>query len=207
MLMMHHSDPDARRCRIACSRLSNVDQQAGLSPKVLMPRPKLQQKSVLVQRTADFLNMAFSDYIASRVLLNNRLLVQGVILASTAIEKHFKAVLAFKGNESRGHLKKAHFNAVENFDPRLYAALNEGFLHLLQKAYTLRYTDQLTVGFNLVIAQREFLAELDYTAITMQESFQLHRDGKDVQLAYHLGKQQSDSRLWANSHIMARLPK
>jgi hypothetical protein len=151
--------------------------------------------------------MAYSDYIASRVLLNSELLVQGAILASTAVEKYFKAVLAFRGNESHGHLKKAHFNAVKSFDSRLYASLNEEFLLLLQKTYHLRYTDELQVGFNLVIAQRELLAELDYTATTLQDSFQLQVNGKDACLAYHQGKKQADTRLLANNHMAAGVTK
>lgn len=151
--------------------------------------------------------MGYSDYIASRVLLNSESLVQGAILASTAVEKYFKAVLAFRGNENHGHLKKAHFNAVKSFDSRLYASLNEDFLLLLQKAYQLRYTDDLQLGFNLVIAQREFLAELDHTAITLQESFHLQVDGKDACLAYHQGKNQADNRLLANNYIAAGVTK
>lgn len=85
-------------------------------------KPKKLQKSEYGPKTAEFLDLAYKDYLAARVLLNAHLVVQGAVLASTAIEKYFKAILAFRGNESHGHLKKAHFNAAKNFDMRLRTA-------------------------------------------------------------------------------------
>jgi hypothetical protein len=77
-----------------------------------------------------FLGGAAKDYIGARVLLNARLPVQGAILASTAIEKYFKTVMAFRGNSSCGHLKKAHWNSVKNFIPVIFADLNPDFFAL-----------------------------------------------------------------------------
>jgi hypothetical protein len=71
------------------------------------------------------LDIAYKDCLAARVLLNAHLLLQGAVLASTAIEKYFKAVLAFRGHQSHGHLKKAHINAAKNFDARLASVLND----------------------------------------------------------------------------------
>src|SRR5437868_2164489 len=109
--------------------------------------PKELQRSEYGPKTAQFLNIAYKDYLASRVLINAHLLVQGAVLASTAIEKYFKAVLAFRGQESRGHLKRAHINAAKNYDARLARVLNDDFLVLLQRAYSLRYLDDLEVDF------------------------------------------------------------
>jgi HEPN domain-containing protein len=44
--------------------------------------------------------MAYEDYITSRFLLNNGHTLQGAILASTAIEKYFKAMLVTLGPRS-----------------------------------------------------------------------------------------------------------
>lgn len=172
-----------------------------------MNRPKQMKKPEFGQKTADFLNMAYKDYLASRVLLNAQLPVQGAVMASTAIEKYFKAILAFRGNESQGHLQKAHFNAVKNFDPKLWGAFNAEFVSLLQLVYALRYQDALVKNFNAVIASREFLAELDYTAVTIQESFQLKKDGKVAVLAYHHDRMQHDPRLLLNNHVLQGIDK
>lgn len=170
-------------------------------------RPKKLQRSEYGPKTAEFLNIAYKDYLASRVLLNAFLLVQGAVLASTAVEKYFKAVLAFRGNESGGHLKRAHINAAKNFDSRLARLLNNEFLSLLQKAYSLRYLDNLKADFNLVIASREFLAELDFTACMFQESFTLRQDGTEVILEYHQHKKQKDSRLMSNNFLFSGADK
>jgi hypothetical protein len=168
-----------------------------------MTRPKQMAKSEYGQKATDFLNIAYRDYLAARVLLNAYLPVQGAVLASTAIEKYFKAILAFRGNESHGHLKKAHFEAVKNFDVRLSNLLNGEFIALLQRAYSLRYQDDLEKDFNMVIASREFLAELDYTAVIIQESFRLMQNGKEVVLTYHEDKRRNDERLLLNNHILS----
>jgi hypothetical protein len=153
------------------------------------------------------LDIAYKDYLAARVLLNAHLLVQGAVLASTAIEKYFKAVLAFRGHQSHGHLKKAHINAAKNFDARLASVLNDEFLTLLQRSYSLRYLDDIATDFNLVIASREFLAELDFTAGMFQESFKLETDGKPVVLAYDQAKQQNDPRLLDENFLFIDVEK
>ena len=125
---------------------------------------KLKQKTLSgdkIRKFLGYLTAGFDDYLASRVLLNNQLLTQGAILASTAIEKYIKALMVMYGNESHGHLKKSHWNAFKHHQPTIYKQVNEDFLKLCQKCYKLRYLDSLKNNFNLVIAQLEFLAELD----------------------------------------------
>jgi hypothetical protein len=170
-------------------------------------RPKQLQRSEYGPKTAQFLDIAYKDYLASRVLLNSHLLVQGAVLASTAIEKYFKAVLAFRGNESHGHLKRAHINAAKNFDARLARILNDEYLTLLQRAYSLRYIDDLETDFNLVIAYREFLAELDFTACMFQESFTLRQEETIIVQEYHEHKRQSDPRLVSNNYLFMGVDK
>lgn len=168
-----------------------------------MRKPKQLQRSEYGSKIADFLDVAYIDYLAARVLFNADLLVQGAVLASTAIEKYLKAILAFRGNESHGHLKKAHWNAALNLDSRLSAILNHDYLLLLQKCYKLRYRDNLEIDFNLVIASREFLAELDHAALMLQESFRLQRNGKAYLTRYHADKKNRDPRLVWNNYLFA----
>lgn len=128
-----------------------------------MQRARTASKPERVKRVQSFIADSVADDIASRVLFLAQLPQQGAILSSTAIEKSLKAILAFQGNVSHGHLKQAHWNGVKNFDAQLFEQLNQEFLELNRKAYLLRYTDDLPAGFNIVIASREFLAELDRT--------------------------------------------
>lgn len=172
-----------------------------------MSRPKLSLTSEFAKKSNEFLSIAYKDYLASRVLLNAQLPVQGAVLASTAVEKYFKALLALRGNEIKGHLKRAHFNAVKNFDNKFWSILNEEFLGLLQKVYSLRYHDTLEKNYNAVIASREFLAELDYTVINIQESLWIKHDGKKVALMYHRDKNERDHRLCQNNHVLSGLDK
>ena len=154
-----------------------------------------------------FISDSINDYVAARVLLLSGLLQQGAILGSTAIEKACKAILAFNGNESHGHLKKAHWNAVKNFDKNLWGQLKQDFLELNRKAYLLRYTDDLSVGFNIVIAQREYLAELDHTILSLIQGFGFQCDisGQGTKLTQLLVIR--DSRLLADNHVLSHQSK
>ena len=75
-----------------------------------MPHAKKLAKSVFGAKAVEFLNIAYKDYLGARVLLNSGLLPQGAVLASTAVEKYFKAILSFGGSEARGHLSRKHIN-------------------------------------------------------------------------------------------------
>ena len=111
------------------------------------------------------IQLGFDDYIASRHLLNNKLIMQGVTLASTAVEKYLKAVLATFGKVKKVHLdrldvlknqlKECYTDFTDKFDER--------FLEILGKAYKIRYyhdnEETITIGFFL----HQFLCELDYT--------------------------------------------
>jgi hypothetical protein len=116
-------------------------------------------------------------------------------------------MFAFRGNESRGHLKTAHVNAAKDFDPRLKKVLNDDFLLLLRRAYSLRYLDDLAVDFNLVIAAREFLAELDFTACMIQDAFLLKRGEKKLEQSYHYHRWQKDLRLLSNNYVLMEVDK
>jgi len=164
-------------------------------------------KNADLKKIRAFLNDALNDYIAARVLLLSKLPQQGAVLSSTAIEKYFKVVLAFRGNESRGHLKAAHWKAVRNFDPKLFSTLDLSFLELNRKCYQLRYTDDIPVGFNLVISTREFLAELDHTALSIQRSFVLANDGKKQVTWFDSLLATRDDLLWRENHSLLVISK
>ncbi|MEP7293500.1 MAG: hypothetical protein ABI835_17070 [Chloroflexota bacterium] len=160
-----------------------------------------------VKQVGTFLNLAFKDYLAARVLINSGLVLQGVILASTCIEKYFKAITSVRGTVLRGHLKAAHFRSLRNIDPKLYNSLNESFLLLLQTLYQLRYADTLEVGFSVSIADRPTLAELDYTVAILERSLKFMVNGVELERRYALAIKESDKNLYLNNYILNNIDK
>lgn len=170
-------------------------------------KPRKAHAAERVKKVVSFLRDSFSDYIAARVLFRAELPQQAAILSSTAIEKCVKAMLALQGNESHGHLKAAHRNFVRNFNPDLYQLLDDDFLILNQKLYSLRYTDDLPMDFNVVIATREFLAEMDWTIATMFSCFSLQQGHRTIETPYTQAVQSNDVRLTFDNHVLSKIPK
>lgn len=160
-----------------------------------------------VNKVQTFLSDSLDDYIAARVLFLSKLPQQAAILSSTAIEKSFKAILAFHGNVCHGHLQAAHWRAVKNFDPNLYNMLDIDFLELNRKAYMLRYTDDLPSDYNLVVATREFLAELDHTLYLIHTIFKVDWDGKERKTKFGSLLSLQDSRLFSDNYVLMETGK
>ncbi len=173
-----------------------------------MKKTKSTKNPERVKKVQSFLGSSVDDYIAARVLFLSSLPQQAAILSSTSIEKCFKAMLAFNGNESHGHLKKAHWKSVRNFDIELYDSLNQDFLELNQKVYLLRYTNDLPSGYNLVIASREYLAELDQTILSICRRFQFGERDESYRLSKleHLVSIR-DKRVYEENHVLNGEPK
>ena len=53
--------------------------------------------------------VGYQDYVAARLLLRNGLEIQGLILASTCMEKYLKEVLATAGKATATHLDSEGF--------------------------------------------------------------------------------------------------
>ena len=115
------------------------------------------------------LSLGYRDYIASRFLLNNNYVAQGTVLASSAVEKYLKAILALNGKRlTRHHLnnlgqfKKLFSQTIYN---KIFDVLDPVFLDILSKAYKYRYYDENTltkpdtIGFLI----NQFLGTLDFT--------------------------------------------
>jgi HEPN domain-containing protein len=151
-----------------------------------------------------FLHDAYTDYIAARVLLLRGLLKQAIVLSSTAIEKCAKAVLAKRGGViRRDHLKASHWDALKN-EENFSDKLNGDFVELNQDGYRLRYSDSLPDGFNMVIASREFLAELDNTLLTILSCFKFDVNGSWRPSGYESGIRNQDENLFAENHILTQ---
>ena len=157
-----------------------------------------------IEYLAAMLGDAYTDYLAARVLLNNRLLKQGAVLASSSLEKYLKAQLGLFGNKSHGHLNSAHWNSLKNKSNGIYRKIDKGFMELCIKCYQLRYTESIKKGFTLSIPQWRFLGELDKTAILIEESIDLKRGNTEEVLIrqYVDDKVNKNPLLWENNHVL-----
>lgn len=93
------------------------------------------------------LSIGHRDYIASRVLINNGNILQGAMLASTAVEKYLKAVLALIGFRCSFHMDNVgQFKKMFQKSPyiMMFEVLDPAFIDLLSKAYRYRYLDDKT---------------------------------------------------------------
>ena len=190
----------------ARSQSARLPSHYHLPMRLIVAKPKTTANPERTKRTMAFLSDSLTDYLAARTLFLSQLPVQAAVLSSTAIEKACKAILAFHGNSSHGHLQKAHWNAVRQFDPRLFGQFDAGFLALNKKVYSLRYTDDLPTNFNLVIASREYLSALDDTLVTFFQSFRVGpiADSEERPVAKWAGLiEKRDQRLVVDNHVLA----
>jgi len=159
-------------------------------------------------KSISFYNVGFKDYLGARVLLNSELILQGAILASTCIEKYFKAIISIFGQEVKGHLKDAHINAIRNCDRKLYDSLNLSFLKLLIAVYKLRYLDdQIKPGFSIHICDKQLLAELDYSIHEISKRIVYRNEKGVIETPYHTSLTNKDPLLFKNNYILNGLSK
>lgn len=129
------------------------------------------------------LRTAYNDYIAARVLLNRNYTLQGMILASTAIEKYFKAaVYAITGRRSKVHMDR--FEVIKNEIIEigyevLITKIDPLFLELLSKAYKLRYYDNITETISIGFFRNQFLGELDAAVAWFDQLYILSKKGSN----------------------------
>ncbi len=168
-----------------------------------MPKSKNTSDPNRLKKITEFLWLGFNDYIGARVLLMNRLSLQGAILASTAVEKYIKALLSVRGEILNTHLKSSHITSLKNYIPQLYKKLNPEFLNFLQHCYSLRYTDQLPINYSIVIYARETMAELDYTINNLEFQFNFKQSGGQESLThYRSALKDKDERLLKDNYIL-----
>ena len=160
-----------------------------------------------VNEARTFINLGFTDYLAARILLNNGLVLQGLCLASTSVEKYFKAILSLKETVHRKHLNRDLRKAVRATDSELYQSLNESFFLLLEKCYKLRYLDDLPNGFSVALIQYPSLAELDYSIEKIESRFALYEDSRKLELGYQRMLNEKDSQLIENNFLYSELEK
>lgn len=164
-----------------------------------------QKRSQLVLQ---YLQLAFIDYVGARTLLRSQLPLQGAVLASTAVEKYFKAIAVVGGKQLCGHLGAKHVKQIKQYTPNLFEKLNPEFLKFLERCYTLRYTDSLERGFTLKVFARETLAELDHTVYNTEMQINVRRDdGGRVLSAYRNALQKKTPNVFDDNHVLQNISK
>jgi hypothetical protein len=100
-------------------------------------------------------------------------------MANTALEKYFKAVLLILGKEiPRSHKVTSLRASLVASSPGL-KEINENFLTVLLNAYSLRYPDDLDVGFSICLLQPTILVELDRTVHRIRQRFSFTKKSGD----------------------------
>jgi HEPN domain-containing protein len=150
-----------------------------------------------------YLVLAYDDYVAARVLLNNKLALQGLILASTSVEKYLKAILATKGKISRIHLDSSDFLKLFEINDLDISNLNANFIKYLGRSYPFRYIEPTSGPTSITIEPRKLLAELDFTVSQCEASFHT----RPVQSPYVAAVSSRDERVWANNYVLNEIDK
>jgi len=149
---------------------------------------------------SSLVDLGYRDYIAARFLLNNDFIVQGLTLASTAVEKYLKAliVLTLKGKERYNYhfdrlsklteiLEKNYYDVTKKFDPF--------FLSILEEAYKIRYYDTLKGPVKIGFYLNQFIGELDSTIHFFEAA-------DTSGLLYRQGVKKKDVHLYHNNFIL-----
>lgn len=155
------------------------------------------------------ISLGYRDYIAARFLLNNRFVIQGLTLASTAVEKYLKALIVFTSKDKvkyyyhldnleklKNILSKNNYNITEKLDPV--------FLSILEKAFKIRYYDKIQKPIIIGFYMNQFIGELDHT-IYIMETFVLRTQKNET--PYRRAIENKDPHLYKNNFILHKQNK
>ena len=159
------------------------------------------------------LSLGYKDYIASRFLINNNYLLQGVTLASSAVEKYFKVILALNGKTKRE--MGVHLDRLDKLKTLLIECytditihLDERFLEVLGKAYQARYYDNLTQPITISFFINQLLGELDFTINFIENLITLKTpNGEPFKTPYKRAIDENVLDLYFNNYILQKIPK
>lgn len=150
-----------------------------------------------------FLNAAYKDYIAARILINNGELYNGVILANTAIEKYLKVFIMLHGKKKKTHSTKDLLKQMKNIDSQFASQINIEFIELLSMSYKMRYLEDILLYtshiFAVTIPRRKLLAELDYTVYILENCWKYENDNNG---GYMLDLKKKKKALFDNNYIL-----
>jgi len=155
------------------------------------------------------MDLGYRDYIAARFLLNNHLIIQGLTLASTSVEKYLKAIIVFKLKKKEKYhfhldrfeslkelLSKVNNDVTVEFDPV--------FLDILQNAFKIRYYDRIEKPIFMGFYINQLIGELDYTIDFMERYIANSQNGGESISAYNRAIKNNDSHLYENNFILRK---
>lgn len=155
------------------------------------------------------MDLGYRDYIAARVLLNNHLIVQGLTLASTSVEKYLKALIVFNLKEREKYhyhfdsfeklkslLCKVNKDVTEEFDPV--------FLEILENAFKIRYYDNIKQPVFMGFFINQFIGELDYTIDFLENFVAKTENGGASISAYNRAIKNNNPQLFENNFVLGK---
>lgn len=126
--------------------------------------------------SSSLIDLGYRDYIAARFLLNNKFIIQGLTLASMALEKYLKSLIVLTSKEKEKYnyhldnieklkniLARNYHDVTRKFDPV--------FLNILEKVYKIRYYDNLKEPLFIGFYLNQFIGELDDTIHSLEQLF------------------------------------
>jgi hypothetical protein len=173
---------------------------------------KINFYSMSIKRNStDLIISAFDDYIAARFLLLNKHSLNGVILASTCVEKYLKAMLVSLNIEFRNlHLDRisdiqqlfanTQYNVIFHYvDPR--------FLDLLSLGYRLRYYDNIKQKTTIGFATHQVLGELDNFICVLEQLTTMKLNGKSSPTPYQRAINNGDLAVLDQNYVIKKIDR
>lgn len=156
--------------------------------------------------------LGYRDYIAARFLLNNEFVVQGLTLASTAIEKYLKSLIVFNAKEKEKYY--FHFDNLEKLknlasknNPGLMEKFDPVFLKILEDAFKIRYYDKIEKPIFIGLYLNQFIGELDYTIDFMEKFIIQTQKGETSITPYKRAIENRDKHLHENNFVLSNHSK
>jgi HEPN domain-containing protein len=172
--------------------------------------PEIKMTIEEAKRTVGLKDNAFKDYLASRVLFNEELLMQACFFACTSLEKEIKAYMEVMGKKiSIKHDLKKLFSLLKIEKPDVGSRLNGEFFEVLNKIYKARYTESLPANYNFTIVRNKFLSELDYSYSVLNPlfKFRLSSIKEYGKTKYENASEKKDPRLLNNNYLLSGISK
>jgi HEPN domain-containing protein len=158
------------------------------------------------------IDLGYRDYIAARFLLNSRFVVQGLTLASTAVEKYLKAVIVFNSKEREKY--HYHFDNLEKLlalvsksNHKLIEKVDPVFFELLESAFKIRYYDKIKNPIFIGIYLNQFIGELDSTIDLLEKFIAQTQNGETFRTGYKRAIENKDPHLYENNFILTHQNK
>lgn len=158
------------------------------------------------------MDLGYRDYIAARLLLNNHLIVQGLTLASTSVEKYLKALIVLNLKErEKYHYHFDRFEKLKNLlnkvNKDVTGEFDPVFLEILENAFKIRYYDNIEHPIFMGFYINQFIGELDYIIDFLENLIAKTENGGVSNSAYNQAIKNNDSLLYENNFVLNKEKK